>query len=256
VSKEKSAPAARQAIATAAELAVIDALFVWPKFVRKDFKSTCDVCWSPKMNGRVYVYTRERIRLWEWLEVDPGILRYNVAVSLLQVVTHMGEAARSSPDAISESIDRQIVIHLISGARLDAVRKDDKPHPELAPIVAPRRVNWETCATQLGGVVKLWHLDELSRDADVRIELNRLARFGARRNRIADQRLADDIHSQLLGEKWLTIGHVLALHSKRDFNDVLAVIADLVRCGQAFVDVHSACLSLDSRLSARRETLQ
>ena len=36
----------------------------------------------------------------------------------------------------------------------------------------------------------------------------------------------------------------------------LAVIADLVRCGQAFVDVHSACLSLDSRLSARRETLQ
>ncbi len=254
--KNKTPAPEHRAIATAAELAAIDALFVWPKFVRTDFKSTCEVCRSPKMNACVYIYTWDRIRLWEWLEVDPNILRYNVAVPLLQIVTIRGEAGRSSPEAITESIEGEIVIHLISGDRLNAVPKDDKPHPEFAPIVAPRLVNWDTCARQLGGAVKLWRPAELSRDADVRIELNRLSRFAARRDRIVDQPLADSIHSALLRVEWLTIGQVLERHKKRDCNDVLAVIADLVRCGQAFVDVHRACLSLDSRLSARRETLQ
>lgn len=256
MSKQKGPPAARQAIATAAQLAAIDALFVWPKFVRTDYKATAEVCWSPKMNARVFVYTHERTRLWEWLEVDPSIKRYNVALRLLQVVTLKGEAARSSPEAISESIDGQVVIHLISGARLDAERKDDGPHPELAPIVAPRYVNWDTCAAQLGGIVKLWRLEELSQDPDIRIEASRLARFAARRNRIADQHLALDIQSELLGVPWLTIERVLKLYPKRDYNDVLAVIADLVRTGQAFVDFHRAELSLLSRLSARRESLQ
>jgi hypothetical protein len=205
---------------------------------------------SRKLKGRVYARTPAGYELFVRLESDPTVVRYNLLVPPVAVMTLDGDARDASPAAVGVDATGQLTVHSFAEV---APATDDSGAKAMR---SKGGLDWAGWATKRGWKHVLWTAEALTANPIRQENLKRLLLHVCVEGAAPKPALQERLMEELKQVRTLTVHALRGKLPLEDSDAVMAAIAALILDGKVFSDIDESPFDSITRLSAHPHGLR